>query len=108
MVPTTAIALLFSALARESRYAGFAWFAVWIFGWVLYGSVLAASLGHPTGIYRKWSLVSLYHLLGNVQSWIFGLHEDAALAQISILMLGAITVVCFLLVLRKVAAPMQV
>jgi hypothetical protein len=36
LIPTTAVALCFSSMTSESRYAGFAWFSIWILGWASY------------------------------------------------------------------------
>ena len=70
MVPTTALALFFSSMTSESRYAGFAWFAVWGLGWAAYANLEAVSAG------KQWSMISLYHMLGRVQAWVFGLSTD--------------------------------
>ncbi len=32
VVPTTALALAFSSMTQESRYASFGWIATWVFG----------------------------------------------------------------------------
>lgn len=108
MVPTTAIALFFSAIAQQSRYAGFAWFAIWVFGWVIYGSVAAPSTFQSGTVHSGWSLVSMYHLLGNVQTWIFGLPQDPWIAGASVIILGIITFICFAWLLKLVSAPMRV
>ena len=36
VVPTGSLALCLSSMTQETRYAGFAWFAVWILGWFTY------------------------------------------------------------------------
>jgi hypothetical protein len=43
MIPTSAIALAFSSMTQESRYAGFAWFAMWVIGSVTYNVLWAAT-----------------------------------------------------------------
>ena len=70
MIPTAAMALAFSSLTTKTWQAGFAWFAVWVFGLVAY-LTLYANLGQSLD--SRWSLLSLYHTLGEVQSYIFGL-----------------------------------
>ena len=131
MLPTSALALSFSSLTQESRYAGFAWFAMWILGmvtyWIMFGiemserqmaiyraqqagqfnpgtqSDMAAELLKPTA----WSHVSLYHTLGRVQEWIFGFStmSDAASSMILLLI---ILVVATGVLFRRVSAPMRV
>ncbi|MHB8866631.1 MAG: ABC transporter permease, partial [Pirellulaceae bacterium] len=54
LIPTASLALFFSALTTESRYAGFAWFAVWGLGWAAYANLQVLGLG------RQWSMISLY------------------------------------------------
>ncbi|MFN6398709.1 MAG: ABC transporter permease [Planctomycetota bacterium] len=85
-IPTTAVALAFSAMTQESRYAGFAWFALWVIGAVTYYSLWAVSQTSQ-GFYsqsdtdrfdamNQWSnykLFSPYETLGYLQQQIFGL-----------------------------------
>jgi ABC-2 type transport system permease protein len=42
VLPTSALALCLSSMTQESRYAGFAWFAIWILGWFTYLSAQTA------------------------------------------------------------------
>lgn len=109
-VPTAALALWVSAMTQESRYAGFAWFAVWVLGWVTYAIMSSAAaldsqgrLGQP----RDWSYFSLYHTLGRVQSWIFGFSEFADVRW-SALILAVLTVVSVGMLYRRVSAPLRV
>ena len=113
IIPTTLLALCFSSLTTESRYAAFAWFAVWALGWVAYltltimeanrsGSQLDAS------IVNKWTNVSLYHSLGQIQSFIFGVDPDASNLLGPVALWVAITVVSFLVLSRRVTAPLRV
>ena len=110
-IPTAALALFLSSMTQESRYAGFAWFAIWVLGWVTHGIMSAAEAARSsrTGgeILGRWSNLSLYHTLGQVQSWVFGFTEfkDVVLPT---LILVVITVVCLILLFRRVAVPMRV
>lgn len=77
-IPTTAIALAFSSLTQESRYAGFAWFTLWVVGSVSYQSLATAdqlSRREPLrwGEYSHWMLFSPYETLGYLQQEVFGL-----------------------------------
>jgi hypothetical protein len=75
-LPTTAVALCYSSLTSESRFASFAWFTTWIIGWVTYGTIRSFSAltnqelrgSQPT----FEALVSPYHTLGMLQAGVFG------------------------------------
>ncbi len=112
-IPTGSLALCISSLTQESRYAAFAWFAIWVLGWVSFGVLSAveafqdaASNGQPFAEASPWALCSLYHTLGRVQSWVFGFVEFDQI-KLSALMLVAITVVSLLVLFRRVMAPMR-
>ena len=110
MIPTTILALCLSALTQESRIAAFAWFAIWILGWFTYGMMTWATqdLAQPLSqVNNVWTHVSLYHTLGNVQSWVFGFAEFRDVAT-SALTLTVVTAISFVILLRQVAAPMRV
>jgi hypothetical protein len=102
LIPTTSLALFFSSLTTESRYAGFAWFAVWGLGWAAYANLEALDLG------RQWSMISLYHVLGHVQTWVFGLSTDLDEVTSSATLLLVVTVLPLIVLLARVAAPMRV
>jgi len=118
MLPTSALALCLSSLSQESRYAGFAWFAIWILGWFTY---FAAALAETFNAQQRmahdgrlvaiqetsWSLVSLYHTQGYVQSWLFGFANFSDVWA-SALVLSAVTIVSLFVLYRRISAPMQV
>ena len=118
MLPTSVLALCFSSLTQETRYAGFAWFIVWILGWFTYVAA-TASQAMNAGQFRSreeqralmeesaWTHLSLYHTLGRVQSWVFGFSklEDVV---VSIAILTAITVISLAILFRRISAPMRV
>ena len=111
IVPTTSLALCFSSLTSESRYAGLMWFATWILGWVLF-SVMRTVLVLQTNLAQvafenNWSLLSLYHTLGEVQVWVFGLQPDFSKVLPSIVLLIAITVISWSVLMRRVTAPLR-
>lgn len=113
-IPTASLALCISSLTQESRYAAFAWFAIWILGWVTFGVLSTvesiSQAGHsgpdPFSDESAWSYCSLYHTLGRVQSWVFGFAEFQQV-QISALILVIVTVVSLFVLLRRVEAPMR-
>lgn len=102
LVPTTSLALFFSSLTTESRYAGFAWFAVWGLGWAAYANLEALSLG------RQWSMISLYHVLGRVETWVFGLSSNINEVTSAAALLLLVTILPLIVLLVRVAAPMRV
>ena len=113
-VPTASLALSLSALTQESRIAGFAWFAILILGWVACGVLSAVQAMHqsPSGRMTAfdgesyWSLLSLYHMSGRVQSWVFGFHSFQDVMG-SAFMLVLITVCSLVILTRQVASPMR-
>ena len=106
IVPTTAMSLAFSSLTSESRYASFAWFAVWVLGWVAYVLLIASLPG--SFMRERWTLISLYHTLGRVQNWVFGFETDAAGLMSAGALLAGITVVSLLILFRRVSSPMRI
>lgn len=118
MLPTSVLALCFSSLTQESRYAGFAWFAVWILGWFTYGAATTAeAFNAQQAAYvngrqlvleqSSWTHVSLYHTLGRVQSWVFGF-ADFRDVLVSTVILIAVTLMALAILLRRISAPMRV
>lgn len=118
MLPTSVLALCFSSLTQETRYAGFAWFIVWILGWFTYAAATASRAFGPDHFQSRedryamledsaWTHLSLYHTLGRVQSWVFGFSklEDV---MVSIVILVAITVISMMILFRRISAPMRV
>ena len=113
-IPTASLALCISSLTQESRYAAFAWFAIWILGWVTFGvlstvETIADSGGKdpiPFSDESVWVHCSLYHTLGQVQSWVFGFAEFQQV-QISALVLVVLTCFSLFVLMRRVDAPMR-
>ena len=113
IVPTTLVALAFSSLTLESRYAGFGWFAMWIIGHVTYSALISwpsfeAAQRRQTFEPTWQILTSPYQVLGAVQSYVFGFEGDAALTQRSFLLLIAVSIVSLVILFRRVIAPMRV
>lgn len=117
MVPMATLALCMSSMTQESRYASFAWFSLWILGWFTYGVMTSIDMIHAfeqadkTGsmpeVTRDWSYLSLYHTLGNVQSWAFGF-SDFESVKLSAAILIVITIISLAILIRRVAAPMRI
>ncbi len=108
VVPTCLIALLFSSLTQESRYAGFAWFTVWGLGavvwWLIY---FPNSQGGEIAFDSNWSLISIYSTIGRVQAWVFGLESDMSRVLPSLVVLTIITVLSLAWLNRRISAPVR-
>ena len=100
IAPAT-LALCFSALTIESRYASFAWFAVYILGIVAYGALTSTD---PT---RDWFFVSLYQIAIQAQSEILGVEVASTSGTTACLSLGGILVVSLFIVWRRVTSPLR-
>ncbi|MGI9517657.1 MAG: ABC transporter permease subunit [Pirellulaceae bacterium] len=108
VVPTCLIALLFSSLTQESRYAGFAWFTVWGLGAVVWFIIyFSNSGGGQLPFDSNWSLISLYSTIGRVQAWVFGLEPEFSSVLPSMIVLALITVLSALWLNRRVSAPVR-
>jgi len=124
VVPTTALAMGYSASTGESRYAMFSWFATWAMGYVAYQVLTYASYrsqvprddhgrAERTDLLAqvdldRWRLLSPYHTLGKVQSWIFDLDTTDGSIVPSVVLLTAITVIGFWVIQRRIKARLTV
>jgi hypothetical protein len=107
-IPTTALALAISSVFQENRNAVAAWFAVWILGAVVFTNLASISAFRDQNIQDSWwSSISLYHLLGSVQGWIFGFAESHRMIWAKITILIVITVLSLTVLYRKVSAPIR-
>jgi ABC-type transport system involved in multi-copper enzyme maturation permease subunit len=118
ILPTSVMALCFSSLTQESRYAGFAWFAVWILGWFTYGAATSAEAfnaqqaafrGQPQVEMAEsaWTHLSLYHTLGRVQRWVFGFADFRDVLTSTVIVV-AVTVLSLAILYRRISAPMRI
>jgi len=110
-IPTTMLALCLSSLVDESRYARFSWFAIWIVGFIS-AYILAASDFQASGEFdiwtSRWACLSLYHVLGIVERWVFGLMKQPSDVIPYLVILGTITVACYAILIRRITAPIRV
>ena len=58
--------------------------------------------------FDKWRLLSPYHTLGKVQEWVFGLESTDGSVIPALVMLIAITVVCWWIIRRRIVARLSV
>ncbi len=102
IVPTSALALCFSSMTTEIRYAGFAWFTMWVMGWVAYVYLQKIGASH------QWSMISLYHMLGRVQEWVFGLSTNPTDVSAAATLLAVVTCGSYVIILSRIYAPMRI
>ena len=118
VIPVASIAVMLSSLTQESRFANFAWFAVWAMGhgaWIAILFSVAVGKGiNPFDpsvtndpVSQRWSWLSLYNNLGDVQSWIFGF-EDFSQIYVSAMVLAGITIFSLVVLYYRVSAPIRV
>lgn len=105
IIPSTSIALMLSSLTTESRYASFAWFAIWIFGFLTYTSVVPFSAPGETSIVQ---CVSLFHVFSDVAGWMLDPKLTVTNIETRLILLGVLTAVSMAVVYRRVSAPMQI
>ena len=105
VIPCTALSLMLSSLTTESRYASFAWFAVWIFGHLTY--VVIRSVANPGDSSMVQSL-SLYETFNDLSSWILDPKLGVTHIETRFILLAVLTAVCTAVLYRRVSAPMEV
>ncbi len=112
VLPTSAVALAFSSMTQESRFAAFAWFATWIVGWVTYlvltGTAIFDAPEDALKLQQRWLLISPYHVLGHLQSEIFGRLPEAERQIGPWILCGAVSLVGFGVARWRVARMLKV
>jgi hypothetical protein len=118
VIPTASLSLMLSSLTHESRFASFAWFAIWALGhgaWFAIVISQAIRLNKPpfdrlvldSPLVQNWSVLSLYNNLGDIQSWAFGF---STLNEVwpGIVALTVITILSLVILFRRVSAPIRI
>jgi hypothetical protein len=105
IIPSTSLGLMLSSLTTESRYASFAWFAIWIFGFLTYSSVVPFSSPGDSSFIE---CVSLFHVFSDVASWMLDRRLADPHIETRLILLGVLTAVSMAVVYRRVSAPMQI
>ena len=115
LVPTTILAMCYSAYTSESRYASFSWFATWILGFVAYQILTFMGTEFRRGSrgafdvdYDRWRLLSPYHALGKVEAWIFGLDPTAGSVLPTLILLSGVTFLGIFLIRRRLIALLSI
>jgi ABC-2 type transport system permease protein len=116
VLPTSAIALAMSSMTKESRYASFAWFSLWLVGQVVYASLMSShgfSMRQGPGnedvltkLSYTYMYLSPYELLGYLQKKAFGLLPDTPTLG-PFLFAGIITVVGYSIAYWRVARTLK-
>ena len=57
---------------------------------------------------NRWAIVSIYHMLGRVQAWIFGLSMDVNDVTSAAVFLIFLSVISFVVLISRVYAPMRI
>ncbi len=119
VVPTVSVALMFSSLTQESRFASFSWFAFFTLGHAAWLAVVfsyafrnGGAIPFDTDVMeipsvKRWGLLSLYNNIGEVQGWVFGF-SSLSDAWPGLLMLALITAVSLAVIYRQISSPMRV
>ncbi len=108
VVPTVSLALMLSALTQESRFAAFAWFAIWALGhgaWFAFQISTFSPDGPDSSLQpalQAFSRVSLYNVLGEAQTFVFGF-SSLSEALVSLILLTLLTIVCLAVLLRRLS-----
>jgi hypothetical protein len=115
IVPTVTFSLCLSALMGESRFATFCWFAPWVLGGAAFLAMTAMMEAtvirpddNPLLLRSSWTILSPYHALGEVESWIFGMRKNFDDVAPEAMALSIVTLVSMGILLRKVSSPMRV
>lgn len=118
IVPTSLLALMFSSMTSESRYAMFAWYATWILGfvawWLLKLAILfrenqtAGDLSLPLEQGGAWMYLSLYDTIASAQAFAMGVSDDSAKSMPAFVILILIGVFSFLMIWRRISKAVLV
>lgn len=111
MLPTTAVALAYSSMTQESRFAGFAWFATWIVTTITYDVLTSLTFiceqGSGQDLNGRWMLVSPYQTLGHLQETVFGLTPDTKYQIMPWIVVSLVTVAGFGVAYWRVARTLK-
>ena len=119
VVPTVSVALMFSSLTQESRFASFSWFAFFTLGhaaWlaVVFSYAFRSGRAMPFDAsvmelpaVKLWGLLSLFNNIGEVQGWVFGFSPFSD-AWPGLLVLLLITAFSLAVIYRQISSPMRV
>ena len=106
VIPTTCLGLMLSSLTTETRFASFAWFAVWIFG---FSARLVTSSFVNSEAYTPLEMLSLFHVIADVQGWLLDVRPETEVdITAALVVLSMVTVVSLTILYKRISAPMNV
>ncbi len=104
-VPAASLSLMLSSLTTESRFAGFAWFSIWIFG-AFTAAILSNSTWGDASSPLKY--LSLFEVFSEVAGSILDPQLASSNLEEPVSILAVITAVSLAVLFRRISAPMQV
>ncbi|MCH2213375.1 MAG: ABC transporter permease [Fuerstiella sp.] len=106
VIPTTCIGLMLSSLTTETRFASFAWFSVWVFGFFSYFVTSSfTSFGSDT----PGQMLSLFHVISRVQEWLLDIRPETQIEVAApVAVLFGVTVLSLAVLYRRVSSPLSV
>ncbi len=120
VVPTVSLALMFSSITQETRFASFGWFSFFALGhgaWlaIVFSTAIKKGMANPQDLplvmedpeVKRWGLLSLYNNVGDVQSWVFGFSSWNEVMP-SLAVLAMITVISLAIMYRQISSPLRV
>jgi ABC-2 type transport system permease protein len=135
IIPATSVAVCFSSMTQESRFAGFAWLALWLVGTASYNILLLTSQAGLTNVASapvgydaqyaqvqfedaqiayetasdRWSTISPFHCIGRIQRLVFfGLDTATFHDWVRVFLVTFVTIICQLTTVRRVRRPLQI
>jgi hypothetical protein len=136
IIPSTSVAVCFSSMTQESRFAGFAWLAIWVIGTVSYVVLMMSSQAalmqqmnssqfviaqqdaqvefakaqmSLEATADRWATISPFHCIARIQRLVFFGSRDATRNDwIRVVLVIAITLVSVLTTIRRVRKPLQI
>lgn len=135
IVPATSVAIFFSSMTHESRFAGFAWLTFWVVGIASYNMLLLYSQASvasqmnsgPFGAGQiqteeqfaqlqaaqetaadRWATLSPFHAIGRIQSWVFfGTAHATRNDWVRLAMIVGVTLGTTWMTVRRVRKPLE-
>lgn len=103
IIPASLLALMFSSLTTESRFATFGWFFIWIFGLAAF-TMMRNMNGDTSEMILRLSF--LFLLFNDMSAAILGL-SSAEMVETQFVFAIALSAICATIIFRKVSAPLQ-
>lgn len=104
IIPTALLALMFSSLTTESRFATFGWFFVWIFGLAMF--IVMQSMNSDTSeLILRMSF--LFLLFSDLSTAILGIPRLTSHTDTQFMFVIVLSIVCAAVIFRKVSAPLR-